>query len=147
MPSTNVRHDAKRSRSRDPVEVASGIHDAAISHCARGEYVKARPLCLRALRILRSVLGSKHPDVANDPDTIVNEFRARFVEPKLFWDRFHHGQFANYFFNRHYEGPDPRFDQQTAHQLAEEAQLFIDAAHKCHAKLLEQTRDLVQITI
>jgi hypothetical protein len=41
----------------------------------------------------------------SDPTMIVDEFRARFVEPKLFWDTYHAGQFANYLFNRH-EGPD-----------------------------------------
>ena len=88
----------------------------------------------------------QHPDVPNDPDSIVNEFRARFVDPKIFWHRQHHGQFANYLFARH-EGPDIRYTQGTAHQVAEEAQLFIDAAHQCHAKLLEQAKELVQIKL
>ena len=44
-------------------------------------------------------------DVPNDPNMIVEEFRTRFVETKLFWDTYHHGQFANYLFARH-EGPD-----------------------------------------
>jgi hypothetical protein len=65
--------------------------------------------------------------------TIVEEFRKRFVEPKLFWDTYHHGQFANYLLSRH-ETPDTRYTADTAHKLVEEANLFIDAAHKCHAK-------------
>jgi sulfite reductase (ferredoxin) len=98
------------------------------------------------LTAAKTLVRIQHPDVPTDPDTIVNEFRARFVETKLFWDRFHHGQFANYLFNRH-DNPDTRYTEGTAHQVAEEAQLFIDAAHKCHAKLLEQTQNLVQLKL
>ena len=47
---------------------------------------------------------------------------------------YHAGQFANYLFNRHAEGPDPRYTPDTAHKMVEEANLFIDAAHKAHAK-------------
>jgi uncharacterized protein (UPF0332 family) len=72
-------------------------------------------------------------DVPNDPATIVNEFRTRFVEPKIFWDTYHGNQFANYLFTR-FESPDTRYTQDTAHKIVEEANLFIDAAHKCHAK-------------
>ncbi|HEY1922783.1 MAG TPA: hypothetical protein VGG44_08445 [Tepidisphaeraceae bacterium] len=72
-------------------------------------------------------------DAPNDPNIVVEEFRKRFVEPKLFWDTYHHGQFANYLFARH-EGADSRYTKDTAHKLVEEANLFIDAAHKSHAK-------------
>ena len=37
-------------------------------------------------------------------------------------------------FQRH-EAADTRFNRDTAHKLVEEANLFIDAAHKCHAKV------------
>jgi hypothetical protein len=37
-------------------------------------------------------------------------------------------------FVRH-EGPDLRYTKETAHKLVEEANLFIDAAHKAHAKV------------
>jgi sulfite reductase (ferredoxin) len=73
-------------------------------------------------------------DVPDDAAVIVNEFRKRFVEPKLFWDTYHHGQFAGYLFARH-ESADTRYTAETAHKLVEEANLFIDAAHKCHAKV------------
>ena len=75
--------------------------------------------------------------------SIVEEFRKRFVEPKLFWDTYHHGQFANYLLARH-EGADLRYTQDTAHKLVEEANLFIDAAHKCHAKIQSQNASAAQ---
>src|ERR1043166_2137324 len=40
-------------------------------------------------------------DVPNDPDVIAKEFRTRLFEPKLFWDRFVGGKFAQDFFRRH----------------------------------------------
>jgi len=81
-------------------------------------------------------------DAPNDPATIVEEFRKRFVETKLFWDPYHHGQLAHYLLARH-EGPDDRYTAETAHKLVEEANLFIDAAHKCDAKLQAQKTQAV----
>lgn len=69
-------------------------------------------------------------DVPDDVNVIAAQFRERYVDTKLFWDRFHGDQFSKYFFARA-EGPDTRFTQDTAHKLVEEANLFIDAAHKC----------------
>jgi sulfite reductase (ferredoxin) len=82
----------------------------------------------------RTLVQLQWPDAPDDAEVIVNEFRTRFVEPKLFWDKYHHDQFSRYLFQRH-EGPDTRYNTDTAHKLIEEANLFIDAAHKCHAKV------------
>jgi sulfite reductase (ferredoxin) len=82
----------------------------------------------------KTLVQLQWPDAPNDPNIVVEEFRKRFVEPKLFWDTYHHGQFANYLFARH-EGADTRYTKDTAHKIVEEANLFIDAAHKCHAKV------------
>jgi sulfite reductase (ferredoxin) len=73
-------------------------------------------------------------DVPYDEKTIADEFRRRMVDTKIFWDTYHANQFSNYFFNRHENGADARFTKDTAHKLIEEANLFIDAAHKAHAK-------------
>jgi len=76
-------------------------------------------------------------DVPNEPDVIAKEFRARLFEPKLFWDRFAGGKFAQDFFRRH-ENPPTRYDHDEIHRLIEESQLFIEAAHACADKLREQ---------
>ncbi len=73
-------------------------------------------------------------DVPDEVPAIVNEFRTRLVEPKLFWDTYAADQFSRYFFVRA-EGPDSRFTKETAHKLIEEANLFIDAAHKAELKI------------
>jgi sulfite reductase (ferredoxin) len=72
-------------------------------------------------------------DAPTDPKTVVDEFRKRFVDTKIFWHRQHMNQFSNYLVNRHENGPDQRFTRDTATKLVEEANLFIDAAHQAHA--------------
>jgi sulfite reductase (ferredoxin) len=89
------------------------------------------------LTAARTLVQLQWLDVPNEPGVIVSEFRTRFVETKLFWDRFHMDQFSRYLFVRH-EGPDARYTKETAHKLIEEANLFIDAAHKCNAAFQAQ---------
>src|SRR5436190_3338758 len=99
-----------------------------------GQYREADEKAYGAmLKAAHTLVQLQWLDVPNDPATIVNEFRTRFVEPKIFWDTYHGNHFANYLFTR-FESPDTRYTQDTAHKIVEEANLFIDAAHKCHAK-------------
>ncbi len=79
-------------------------------------------------------------DAPDDPDVIAKEFRARLYEPKLFWDRFVGGKFAQDFLRRHENPPPPGrgHDADEVHRLIEEAQLFIEASHACADKLREQ---------
>lgn len=99
-----------------------------------GHYQKADELAYNAmLTAARTLVQLQLPDPPADPDTIVREFKSRFVDTKLFWDTYHHGQFANYLIHRH-EGADTRYTKETAHKIVDEATLFIDAAHKAHAK-------------
>jgi sulfite reductase (ferredoxin) len=96
------------------------------------------------LTAARTLVGLQWLDVPNDPRIIIEEFRKRFVETKLFWDTYHADQFSNYLFRRH-EGADARFTADTAHKLVEEANLFIDAAHKCHAKYQKSLKALPEV--
>jgi sulfite reductase (ferredoxin) len=100
-----------------------------------GQFKEADDKAYRAmLTAARTLVQVQWTDAPDDAETIVREFRTRFVEPKLFWDTYHHDQFSRYLFQRH-EGADTRYTSDTAHKLVEEANLFIDAAHKCNAKL------------
>ncbi len=72
-------------------------------------------------------------DAPTDPKTVIEEFKKRFVDTRIFWHRQHANQFSNYLLSRHENGPDPRFTRDTASKLVEEANLFIDAAHQAHA--------------
>ena len=87
------------------------------------------------LTAARTLVQLSWLDVPADPAAVVAEFRTRLVEPKIFWDPYAGAQFSNYFFARA-EGPDTRYTRDTAHKLVEEANLFIDAAHKAHAKVI-----------
>jgi sulfite reductase (ferredoxin) len=86
------------------------------------------------LRAAHTLVQLQWLDVPWDPNVIVNEFRTRFVDTKIFWDTYHADQFSRYLFQRHENGPDTRFNADTAHKIVEEANLFIDASHKAHAK-------------
>jgi sulfite reductase (ferredoxin) len=68
-------------------------------------------------------------------DDVVREFRERFFETKVFFDRFAHGKFARPLFSRHDGGPVAGTD--AVRELVEEAQLFIDASHACQIRVLE----------
>lgn len=89
------------------------------------------------LQAARALAREKSPNVSEAPDEVVREFRAHFYETKLFFDPFVGGKFAHYLFNAHAEPPKVA-TRDAAHQRIEEAQLFLDAAHACHAKLLAQ---------
>jgi sulfite reductase (ferredoxin) len=103
-----------------------------------GQFRQADEQAYRAmLSAAKTLVQLEWLDVPDEAPVIVEEFRKRFVETKLFWDTYHHGQFANYLLARH-ESPDTRYTADTAHKLVEEANLFIDAAHKCHAKFQAQ---------
>ena len=76
----------------------------------------------------RALVRTENPNVADDPDTIVREFRERFYDTERFFDRFAKGRFARPLFDRHEAAPDAH-EQESTRVLVEEAQLFIDAAH------------------
>lgn len=73
-------------------------------------------------------------DAANKADQIVAEFRERYYDTQIFFDRFAGGKFAHYLFAAH-ESHDQTASAELAHQRVEEAQLFIEAAHACHQRL------------
>jgi sulfite reductase (ferredoxin) len=72
-----------------------------------------------------------------DPDRIVTEFQKHFYDTQLFFDPFAGGKFAQYFFQAH-ERRGGRYNAESAHYLIEEAQLFIEAAHSCYARMAAQ---------
>jgi sulfite reductase (ferredoxin) len=81
----------------------------------------------------RALTRQKNENLSDQADEVVTEFKRHFVETKLFWDTYAHGKFAQYFFKA-YEEPAKNPSKETAHQLVEEAQLFVDAAYECYTK-------------
>jgi sulfite reductase (ferredoxin) len=86
------------------------------------------------VRGARALAREKNPNLGSDADEIVREFRAQFYDTGLFFDPFAGGKFAHYLFRAH-EERGKRGTRESAHQLIEEATLFVDAAHQCYTRL------------
>jgi sulfite reductase (ferredoxin) len=82
----------------------------------------------------RALLKFKFLIAPEDPDRIVEDFRTQFYDTEIFFDPFVRGKFAQDFFRAHEEANVSR-TVETAHQLIEEAQLFIEACYSCHARM------------
>jgi sulfite reductase (ferredoxin) len=82
----------------------------------------------------QALLKFKFAIAPEDPDKIVEDFRTQFYDTEIFFDPFVRGKFAQDFFNAHEESGLKR-TVETAHQLIEEAQLFIEACYSCYARL------------
>jgi sulfite reductase (ferredoxin) len=86
------------------------------------------------LQAARALGREKNPNLGDDATEIVSEFRAHYYDTKLFFDPYAGGKFAQYFFKAHDEAGSVS-DAQGAHQLIEEAQLFVDAAHQVTTRI------------
>lgn len=88
------------------------------------------------LMAAQGLIRTLDPDISDDPQTIVNVFRERFCDTELFYDPFAGAKFANYFFHAFETRNDP-VDHDRALRRIDEAQLFIEATHACHGRMLE----------
>jgi sulfite reductase (ferredoxin) len=86
------------------------------------------------LQAAKALVKLQSPDISDDPDQIVSQFRKRFYDTQLFWDPFAGGKFANYLFDAHQKSDQP-YTPDSSRYLIDEAQLFIDAAYSCNNKL------------
>lgn len=89
------------------------------------------------LQAAKGLVRTQFQDISDDPDQIVGEFRTRFYDTGIFQDKYAGGKFAAYLFNR-YEDSERNYTKDNARHLLEETQLFIEAAHACNLKMLEQ---------
>jgi sulfite reductase (ferredoxin) len=101
----------------------------------QGEAEKAAERAYRAmLQAAEALTRELFQDVGSAPDDVVREFRARLVDTKVFWDPFAGDKFSHYLFKVHatsFAG----LSAEAAHRRIEEATLFIEAAHGCHARM------------
>ncbi|MGD0964426.1 MAG: nitrite/sulfite reductase [Candidatus Acidiferrales bacterium] len=86
------------------------------------------------LHAAKALVKMSKPDISEDADQIVSEFRTRYYDTQKFWDPFAGGKFANYLFDAHQNAGKPYTPDSTRY-LIDEAQLFIDASHSCNNKL------------
>ncbi|MDX1619338.1 MAG: hypothetical protein R3320_00005, partial [Nitriliruptorales bacterium] len=86
------------------------------------------------LAAARALVRTEYIDVTEEPDDIVSKWKTRFFDTELFFDRFARGKFGRYLLDLH-EDPTPTGDAAVAARRVEEAQLFVEAAHSCEAKM------------
>src|SRR5690606_14949814 len=99
------------------------------------KYGEADAMAYRAMiSAAKALVRTQFHDVPDTPESIVAEFRKRFYDTELFFDRFVKGKFAHYLFSRH-ERENGTVTAETARQLVEEAQLFIEASHACQTRM------------
>jgi sulfite reductase (ferredoxin) len=104
-----------------------------------GDYARADLLAYEAmLKAARALVRTQVSTVGDDPERIVAEFKTRFYDTQLFFDKYASNKFAQYFFQRH-ENPPPSPDQDSAQYLIDEANLFIEACHACDARIAGAT--------
>ncbi|HEY0705480.1 MAG TPA: nitrite/sulfite reductase, partial [Polyangia bacterium] len=99
---------------------------------------KAAPAAQRAysamLQAARALAREKDITLSSEPNDIAASFRKSFYDTQLFFDPYAGGKFAQYFFRIHEEKGRAETTE-AAHQIIEEAQLFVDAAHQCYTRL------------
>lgn len=116
-------------------EAESDVFEAHLAHEA-GELLRADAFAYAAMiKAARTLVQSEWWDVPNEPDAVVGAFKERFADTGRFNDKYAGSQFANYLLARH-STPPTRLDSESVHRQIDEAQLFIDAAHACHMRVL-----------
>ncbi|QNN24391.1 nitrite/sulfite reductase [Planctomycetales bacterium ZRK34] len=100
-----------------------------------GSFAKADELAYKAMvKAAQALVRTQFQDITDDPDDIVAQFRSRFYDTELFFDKYAKGKFAEMLFNRH-DNPPASPDKDQAHHQIEEAQLFIEACYACDMRL------------
>jgi sulfite reductase (ferredoxin) len=88
------------------------------------------------VRATEALVKTQNYDVPNEEEAIVAEFRRRFYDTQVFFDKYAGSTFADYLFKaRDALQQLNGVEKSVALQRLQEAQLFIDAAHSCYNKL------------
>ncbi len=93
------------------------------------------------LKAAKALVQIRYDDVSNDADEIVEEFRERYYDTKIFFDPFAGGKFAQYLFAAHKKS-DTTFTAESALHTIEESQLFIEAVHGCYNRMRTESTSL-----
>ena len=114
---------------------AESAHFEALLALDDGDYQLVDEQAYKAMVLAaRALVRTKYLDVGDDYGNIVNEFRSRFYDTELIYDRFAKGKFARYLFKRHNETP-ARVNEDYAHQMIDETQLFIENVHTAEQRI------------
>lgn len=114
---------------------AESTHFDALLALDDGDYSLADERAYKAMVLAaRALVRTKFLDVGDDHNDIVNEFRTRFYDTELVYDKFAKGKFARYLFNRH-ENPPQTVSEDHAHQIIDETQLLIENIHSAEQRI------------
>ena len=117
------------------ISKAESTHFEALLALDDGDYARADENAYKAMvQAARALVRTKYLDVGDDYNKIVDEFRERFYNTELVYDRFAKGKFARYLFKRHNEAPT-RINEDYAHQIIDETQLFIENVHSAEQRI------------
>jgi sulfite reductase (ferredoxin) len=112
---------------RELFEAQVALESGQVEHAGKAAY--------RAmLRAAKALVQAEYPDISDQADEIVKEFRQRYFDTQVFFDPFAGGKFANYLFDAHGKAGQTHTPESSRY-LLDEAQLFIDAAHSCSNRL------------
>jgi len=120
------------------IEVVRAESQAFDAQCALddGEFAGADELAYNAmLTAARALVRTENIDVTHDPDEIVSEWKARFFDTELFFDKYAKGKFGHYLLDRHAK-PANDVSRDQAASVVEESQLFIEACHAAESRLV-----------
>ncbi|HYP90806.1 MAG TPA: hypothetical protein VEQ59_21715, partial [Polyangiaceae bacterium] len=83
----------------------------------------------------RALAREFNPNVADEREEIVSEFKKHLFDTQLFFDKFVGPKFAHFFLRAHEAGAgDGSAD--AARTMIEEGALFVEASHACYQKLM-----------
>jgi sulfite reductase (ferredoxin) len=71
-------------------------------------------------------------------EDVLTEFKTRYCDTEVFYDKYAGSKFANYLLRRA-ANPPQTHDQGSVRSAIEESQLFIEAAHACQVRITEQS--------
>lgn len=112
----------------------SQVFDAQVA-LEESDFEGAEDRAYRAmLSAARALVRMEYIDVGESAAEIVPEWKARFFDNERFFDKFARGKFGQYLLDR-YAAPLPAGERAAAARRVEEAQLFIEAAHACEARV------------
>lgn len=84
----------------------------------------------------QGLIKTQNAEISDDVEAILSDFRERFVDTKIFYDKYAGSKFADFLFKaRKPLKSNGEIGNDLALQRIQEAQLFIDAAHSCYNKL------------
>ncbi len=126
------------SQAEFDLQAAEREHFEAQVALEENQFERADDMAYSAmLEAARGLIRMQYPDLDHDPDAIISEFKTRFVDTELFFDKYAGSKFANYLMHRHTD-EERSYSREKSFQLIEETALFIEAAHACHGRMLEQ---------